>query len=500
MISPKPAPFFLPLCTLPALFVLTAGAPPDADTEGTVAEMATAARSEDWRSQRPEVSAPRPPVLPVFQKTVLSNGMTLLVAEQPSLPLVSFRVVFKGGSSQDPDAQAGLTQMTFAMLEQGAGKLDALAFSDRVADLGASFGGGAGRDQGEIGISGLRRNDEAMLALLADAVMRPRMAPDDFDRLQQEMLANIARRRGSPQGLAMEHFPRLIYGPKHPYGHPADGTMASVQKLTLDAVKAHYARLFAPRHAALIAVGDITLARTQALAEAAFGTWSTPGEDLKAIAALEPKRRKRIVVIDKPGAPQTFAIVGRPLFGRGHPDEVTVRLANSVFGGTFSSRLNMNLREDKGYTYGARASVSYRRGTGVLLAYTALREDVTGKGLKEVFKELDGLRKQPLTAAEVDDAKSGRVRSLTGQFQGIGASSGAASALFIYDLPLDYFAQLPKRYEEATLTGIRTAATTYFKAPLMTVLLVGDAKKIKPQLRRARLGRVEVLTPGELGP
>ena len=451
--------------------------------------------NENWRSTRPEQTAPRPPALPTFQKTKLSNGLTLFVAVEKALPLVSFQLVIKGGSNQDPADKPGVTSLMFNMLEEGAGDYDALAFSDRVADLGASFGGGAGRDECGIGISGLTRNAKAMLGLLSDAALRPRFGAEDFDRLKERTLATLVRRRGSPQGLASDYMPPVLYGADHPYGHPVTGTIESVKTLSLADVKAQYEQMFAPRHAAVIVVGDIDLETAQKQVESAFGAWDRTGGDLRAVPSLAPQRRREIVLINKPGAAQTFTMMGRPVFGRGHPDEVPLTLANAVFGGTFASRLNMNLREDKGYTYGANSAVAFRTGTGVLLGYAALQQNVTAAGLKEFFGELKTLKKRPPTEDEVGDAKAGRVRSLTGQFQRIGAIAGAASALFIYDLPLDHFAELPNRYSQASLEAVRRAAVEYFDPAVMKVLLVGDAKVVSRQLKKAGYNRVKVIDP-----
>ncbi|MEL7371689.1 MAG: pitrilysin family protein [Myxococcota bacterium] len=454
--------------------------------------------SETWRAQRPGLNAPRAPQLPTFEKAVLPNGLTIYVATERSLPLVSYQLVLKGGSTQDPLGQAGLTSLTYGMLQEGSKALDALAFSDRVADLGASFGGGAGRDQGSVGISGLRRNADVMLGLLADAVLHPRMAEVDFERLKGKTLADLTRRRGSPQGLAFEYIPPLIYGAEHPYGHPVQGTLESVKGITLAAVKAQYRRLFSPRHAALIAVGDVDLKTIQKSAQSLLGQWQAKGEDLRPVPPVEAQPRRRMLLVNKARTPQTFTLIGRPLFGRGHPDEVQVKLANSVFGGTFGSRLNMNLREGKGYTYGANSVVSFRTGTGAMIAYSALRQDATAPGLKEMFFELEALTQRPPTREEVSDAKTGRIRSLTGQFQTIGASASAASALFVYDLPLDYFSQLPGKYDGTTLDQVQLAAKSYFKPDVMAVLMVGDAEVVLPALKKAGLGPIEVIEPPPL--
>ena len=453
----------------------------------------TVPATESWRASAPTVKPPRPPQLPTFQRSTLPNGMTIYVASEHTLPLVSFRVVIKGGSGQDPKGKAGLTALTFGMLDEGAGNRDVFAFSDRVADLGAFFGAGAGRDQGSAGISGLRRHAETMLELLSDAVMQPRLADNDFARLKDETLAGLARRRGSPQGLAGEFNPPLLYGPDHPYGRPLGGTIESVRPLTLLDVKAQYVRLFAPRHAALIAVGDISLAQVEALAVKYFGAWTNPGADLRPIPMVQATPRSKVVVVNKPRSPQTITLIGRPLFSVGHPDEIPLRLANAAFGGTFSSRLNMNLREAKGYTYGANSHVLTRTGVGTFFASTALRQNVTTDGLKEIFAELQRLKSRPLTKEEVEDARAGRVLSQTARFERIAASASAAADLFVYDLPLDYFAQLPKQYESATRARIQQAAAEYFRPSLMRILLVGDAKAIVPELKSAGFGDIEVV-------
>ncbi|MEM7676311.1 MAG: pitrilysin family protein [Myxococcota bacterium] len=451
--------------------------------------------SEKWRDQRPQLGPANPPQLPTFEKTVLPNGLTIYVATERALPLVSYRLVVKGGSTQDPDGQGGLTNLTYGMLQEGTQDLDVLAFSDRVADLGASFGGQAGRDQGSLEISGLRRHADVMLGLLADALLRPRMAEADFERLKGKTLANLSRQRASPQGLAFEYIPQMIYGADHPYGHPVNGTIETIAKLTLAEVKAQYRRLFAPRHTALIAVGDVDLNAVRSAAQKLLGDWSATGEDLRPIPAVDAKPRRRMLVVNKPRTPQTFTLMGRPMFARGHPDETRVWLANSVFGGTFGSRLNMNLREGKGYTYGANSVVSFRTGTGALIAYAALRQDATAPGLAEMFSELKGLNTRPPNPEEVADAKTGRIRSLTGQFQSLGASTGAASALFVYDLPLDYFSQLPGKYDAVSLDHVQAAARKYFQPDVMAVLMIGDAPAILPALKKAGLGPIEVVEP-----
>jgi predicted Zn-dependent peptidase len=450
--------------------------------------------SEAWRKEMPKSGQPRTPVFPKFETAKLENGLTVMVATVDTLPLVSFTLVTQGGSALDPKSKDGLTALTYAMLEEGAGELDALAFSDRVADLGAYFNATSDRDRGDVSIGGLSENADAMLGLLSDAVRRPKLAAKDFDRLKRQTVASLLQQRSSPQGLAFEVFPALIYGEDHPFGHPPSGTPQTVASIELADVKAQHERVIGPNTSALIASGAITLEEAVALAKKRFGDWTHRVPDVKPVPEVQPEKRAKVVVIDKPNTPQTIAIVGRPLFGRGHPDEVPLRLINEVYGGSFSSRLNMNLREEKGYTYGASSQVAFRRGIGVFLAYAAVRTDVTGPALEEFFSELEGLRTERAAGEELERARSGIIRSLPGQFETTGAIAGAAASLFVYDLPLDYYETLSAKYAQVGAEAAQKAGDQYLGAAEMKVLLVGDARQIVEPVKLLRLGEVELRT------
>jgi zinc protease len=457
--------------------------------------------SAAWRSERPPVPAAAPPVLPAFQRAELENGLQIYVTRVPELPLVSLSLVTRGGAARDPASQAGLTSITYRLLEEGTEDLDALAFSDRVADLGARFGSGADRDQGSVSIGGLSRHVDALIGLLADVVRRPRLAEDDLERVKAERLASIERSLSSPQGIAFMLIPSMIYGEDHPFGHPPTGTPASIEGIDLADVRRQHASLFRPDESALIAVGDVDLESMVARAQAAFGDWSAPGASPAPIPPVDPRPRQRIRVVDRPGVAQTMVLAGRPLFARGHPDEQALTLGNEAWGGSFTSRLNMNLREDKGYTYGARSQVAFRQGVGVFIAYAAVQTEVTAASLAEVFREVGRLEDDPLTEVEIELARDGIVRSLTGQFQSTGAIAGAASSLFVYDLGLDYFQTLGPRYAQTSADAIRAAARRYIDGSVLQVLLVGDADRFEKEVEALDLGPVERIDPAAmLGP
>lgn len=448
--------------------------------------------SEKWRDVIPR-SENRQPRLPAFKSSKLKNGLTLIVpAEKSLLPIVAFQLVTRGGSALDTPDKAGVTALVYAMLSEGAGKRDALQYSDAVADLGANFVAASDRDRGSASIGGLSRNSDAMVALLAEASLSPKMEAKDFERRKSQQLAALIAARGSPDGLAFQAIPPLIYGKDHPYGHPPTGTPETVQPITLDDVKKALPRVIAPERSALIAVGDITLEDLTKLAEKHFGKWKGAQTPMAEIAPVEVKPRNEVVVINKNNSPQTMTLVGRAIFGRGDPDEAAMTVTNAVYGGTFTSRLNMNLREDKGYTYGAGSQSQYRIGAGVFLAFSAIRADVTAPGLSEFFKELDGMVKKPPTDDEVDLAKNGLILALPGQFERATAAAGAAASIYVYDLPLDYYVGLVERIEAVDPSKVEEMAKKHLDPKLMTVLLVGEAPKIKDDVEKLGLGKVEV--------
>ncbi|MBK8014515.1 MAG: insulinase family protein [Deltaproteobacteria bacterium] len=449
---------------------------------------------EPWRAKAPEPSLPRTPVMPKFETTRLKNGLTVLVANASEMPVVSFLLVTKGGIALDPKGRGGLTSLTYAMLGEGTKALDAMAFSDAVADLGASFGASCDRDHGIVSIGGLARNSDAMVKLLAEAVREPRLAATDFDRLKKQRLAALEQRRGSPQGLAFAAVPRLMYGAKHPYGHPPEGTMASIEPIRLKDIRAQKQRAFSPGTSALIVSGKLSLEEATTLAQRYFGSWKAGRAMHTPVPAITPNKRSNIAFIAKEGAAQTMIVVGRPIFPRGHPDEIPMTILNEIFGGSFSSRLNMNLREDKGYTYGARSMTAARRGVGTFVAYAAVRADATADSLHEFFAEMDGVKKRPPADDEIARAKSGLMRSLPGQFETASAIAGAASSLFVYDLPLDDYSTLAAKYDAVTTDDLGRVAQRYLTPERMMVLLVGDTTAVEGPVARLGLGKVKTET------
>ena len=443
---------------------------------------------EAWRATPPTPAEAPDLVTPKFTRFELANGLQVIISERHELPFVSVGVALRTGSAADPDGKEGLAQLTYQLLLEGAGKRDALALDDAFADIGTSANASVTQDGALIGTQVLSRNLDEAMSLLADVIQRPKLERASFDLRKEQQLANLAAQVGNPRYLAGEAFAAAAFGEHHPYGRLGSGTPASVAKLQLADAKRFYEAASGPKAAALVFAGDVTPERARDLAQAWFGAWKGKAVAPKAPKAPEVAARARVVVVPKPGLAQTVIMMGRPGIAVGDPGEFDVNLASMVFGGTFGSRLNMNLREDKGYTYGATSYVDSRLGVGPIVASSAVRADVTGAALAEFMKEMQGLEARPISAAELDAAREGRIRSLPGSFESVGGLAYAAANLFWYDLPLDRFERLVAGYEAATAESVQAAARRFFDPSTMQIVLVGDPAIISEQVGPMGLG------------
>jgi zinc protease len=450
---------------------------------------------EPWRARMPSPAAPPELVVPEFQKATLSNGLTVLVSERHDLPLVSMAVAFAAGSAQDPKGKAGLADLTHKVLLEGAGKRDAIALDQAFADLGGAPFVLTRADGALVGTRVLKRNAASALALLADVVIRPALRAADFERRKQEHLRTLSQQLGSPGFLAQWAFASALYGPDHPYGKLTSGTPETVGGLTAAEARAFWETSSGPKAAALVVTGDTTLAEAKAWAEQYLGKWSGKATRPPVPPEVKPDGKRQLILVPKPGLVQTIIAMGRPAIESGHPDEAALELASTVFGGFFGSRLNMNLREAKGYSYGAGAFVDPRRGDGPLMASSSVRADVTGPAVQEFLKELAGLKSRPITAGELEAAREGLIRSLPGTFQTVEDLSRAAAGLFWEEKQLDHYRKLAEQLERATPQQVQAAAEKYFEPSSLDVVLVGDPDQVSKQVRSLGIGELVVRDP-----
>ncbi|EAU69688.1 zinc protease, putative [Stigmatella aurantiaca DW4/3-1] len=471
-------------CATPPAAVPTA--PPPA------AEAPAPQDAEAFRAKMPEAGKAPDLVLPTFERAQLDNGLTVLVATRRQLPLVSVGMAFSAGSAQDPAGAGGVADITYKMLLEGAGGKDTLALDNAFSDLGVSPSVSITPDGAFLGVQVLTRNVQPALALLADVVRKPTFAPKDFERRKQLQLADLVRRLGSPSFLAQQAYLPAVFGEGHPYAHPTGGTPAEVSQLTLPAVQAFYRKHVGPQATALVVAGDLSKEQAVELAKQYFGDWKGQAVQPPAPPAPPVPPREKVLYVSKPGLEQTTVLVGRPGLAAGHPDEDALELATTVFGGFFGSRLNMNLREAKGYTYGAGASSDPRLGVGPLTANSAVRANVTGPAVTEFFRELADLRSRPITSQELESAREGLIRSFPGGFERVSGLGASAAALFYKHLPMDELNRTVERLEKATPAEVQRVAEAYLDPAAMQLILVGDPEIIRTQVGPLNLG---TLTP-----
>jgi zinc protease len=465
---------------------------PKADAKGTTQAGGEAVNPDaPWRAKPP---APGPAValhLPAPEQFKLSNGLTVLYNERPGLPLVAASLVFRRGSGANPVAQPGLASFTARMLQQGTATHSALQIADRAADLGTTIETRATADSSRVGTESLTRNFPEILELLANVVLHPVFPQAEIDRVRSERLAALVQEQDDPFSVASRVSDAALYGPKYTYGYPDIGTANSLKAVNREQLQRFWKENYLPGDAALVVTGNMKLAAVKPLLEKEFGQWK--GGDAPAIdrGAAEQSDAK-LIIVDRPGAPQTTLLVVSMGPARSTPDYPQLEVLNAELGGLFSSRINMNLREEHGYTYGAGSFFSYHVAPGPFVVYSDVRTDVTAPATTEIFKELRRMRDTEMTPEELKSAKDSIAQSLPARFEHAAETVGAFSEIYVYNLPLDYFSLLPTQIYAVTPELAQEAAKKYIHPEKMTVLAVGDRAKIEPGLKELNLGKTEI--------
>jgi predicted Zn-dependent peptidase len=439
---------------------------------------------------------------PALERDRLDNGLKIILARRAGLPLVQMSLEFEGGFSADAGRTLGTSSFAMAMLDEGAGERDALAFAAAAEALGASISGSAGLDSASIGLSALSDRLAPALDLYADVVLRPRFDADDIERVRAQWLAQIEQEKSRPNSLALRLLPPLMYGDDHAYGIPftGSGTPASIAALTRDDLVGFQRDWLRPDNATAIVVGDLDMATLKPLLAKALGDWQAPSTARPKLDrhTVERPDGQRVFLIDQAGTIQATILVGQLVPPTGDPNALAFDLANGVFGGAFTSRLNMNLREDKGWSYGSGASASNAVGQRPWFAFAPVQIDKTAESIAEVRRELTGfIGDSPATAEEIAKLRATRVRSLPGAFETGGAVLGTIAAMVRYGRPDDYVQTLRARIEGTTDEQVRAAAGI-LDPDALTWVIVGDLKQIEAPVRALELGPVTLLdTNGE---
>ncbi len=445
------------------------------------------------RSRLPPPGAPVNFTFPDIRRRTLDNGLRVSTIEHHEVPLITCFVLMPVGSSQDPDQHPGLAAITGDLLDEGSGDLDAQAVHEALGRIGAHLDTEIGADATLLEMTTLAQHAPPALELLASMVRSPRMDVRDFDRVRELRLNRLLQLQDLPPALADRVFTQLLYG-EHPYGHLPIGTETALRALTVTDVIDFHRRVYVPTHATVIAVGDASHDRLAALVEAAFHGWERPAvtaNRLVDISALPPPAAppSRLATVHRAGAAQSELRIGHVGLPRSTPDYHAVLVMNMILGGQFVSRLNMNLREDKGYTYGARTSFEFRRGPGPFVFQTSVQSAVTADAVREVLGELETIRhERPVTSEELEVGRAALTRGYPRNFETAEQLGRAAVQLALYGLPDDYFSTFVPKVLSVEAADVTRVAREHINPERLITVIVGDRDKVGPSLAALNLG------------
>ena len=420
--------------------------------------------------------------------TTLPNGLTLLFVEKGDLPLVSLTILVRSGAAQDPDALPGLAGFVGEMLRTGTKTRSAEQVADELETRGAVLNINVDQDSLILSATALSENFDAVFEVVTDLVKNPAFVAAEIDRVRHRRLATLAQERDDPGRTASRVFRRVLFE-SHPYGHTSLGEEAAIKKIGRADLEAFYKKHLRPANAAIVLVGRLTPDAAKEKVTHLLGTWRGAA-GVTAAPALALDQKPSLVLVDRPGAPQSEIRVGHLGLRRLHPDYFAVSVLNAILGGMFNSRINLNLREDKGYTYGASSSFEFWRSRGVFGVGAGVETSKTAPALTEVFKEIERIRREDVTAEELAGAKQHFALSLPGYFENVNAIASMATTLCLYDLPLDYFRTLAASLDKVTIADVHRAAETYLKPEALDVIVVGDDAVVGKSLEELGRGKL----------
>lgn len=450
--------------------------------------------------QAPDRSSPPRPgpaprlTLPPVQAHKLANGLPVWIVERHRVPTVTLVLVVKSGSAADPTGQFGLASLTAAMLTEGAGGRDALTLADEVDFLGADLESSSSFDASTVTLHvPVARLAQAM-PLMADVATRPDFPRAELDRLRERRLTGLRTARDSPPQIASLAFPLVVFGDAHRYGTSALGTSASLRGFTVDQLREFHATHYRPDNAALIVAGDVTAATLLPLLEKHLAGWRAAAGSSAgpALPAPAPLTARAVTLVDKPGAAQSVVRIGGVGVPRDTPDYFALEVMNTILGGSFTSRLNQNLREEHGYAYGAASSFDMRRLAGPFFAGANVQTDKTAESVSEILKELDGIRRE-VPPDELAKARNYLAFKFPGDFETNADVADAFADLVVYGLPMGYYDSYVERIQSVTAADVQRVASKHIQPDRLAVVVVGDRQAVETKLGALGLGTPRVL-------
>ena len=427
----------------------------------------------------------------------MPNGLKIILAERHSTPVVNFSQLVDAGYAADQFASPGTAKLAMDMLDEGTTRRTALQISDELDSLGANVTASSDLDSSTVRLSTLTATLDPALDIYADVILNPSFPESDFKRMQKQRIAGIQREKTEPLNIALRIFPKFLYGSNHAYGNPltGSGTEASVAKLTRADMQKFHDTWFKANNATIIIVGDTTLDQIRPKLEKLFGAWKAGEVPAKNIGQVAQQKKSSIYLIDRPGSIQSLIFAGHVAPPKSNPDEIAIETMNSILGGTFTSRVNMNLREDKHWSYGARTIIlASARGQSPFIAYAPVQTDKTKESMVEMDKELRGiLGKRPITEEELSLAQKNETLKLPGSWETDGAVGNSIGEIVRFGLPEDYFTTYPDKVRALSLNDVTKAAEKVVHPDQLVWVIVGDRAKIEPGIRELGWGEIQLL-------
>jgi predicted Zn-dependent peptidase len=445
------------------------------------------------RTRKPEPQSTPKLTLPTIQRAVLSNGLGVMLVEHHELPIVQVQLVFQTGAANDPAGKAGVANLAAQMIREGTTRRTSLQIADDLEFLGANLNLNSSTDATFASLLTLKENLGAALDVYSDVLQNPSFPEKEWNRVKKTHITGLMQQKDQPVVVANNLFAALVYGSNHPYGRPTEGTQASVDAIMLDDVKSFYRANYLPNTATLIVVGDVTLKEVVPMVEKYFGDWKSGTVVTPTFSAAPKIDTTCIYLIDKPQAVQSEIRIGHVGVARNNEDYFPLQVMNAILGGQFTSRINLNLRESKGYTYGARSGFAMRKEAGPFLAQAGVKSAVTDSSVIEFMKELRGMCDADVTQKELDFAKNSLIRAIPQGFETPAHISGQLTNLVLYNLPDDYFNTVVQNYEKVNVGDVRRVSQKYLHPASMDIVIVGDIALIKSGVEKLGFGKATVL-------
>ncbi len=449
------------------------------------------------RSKLPPLKPVPPFQFPSVDKSALANGLKIWTAYHAQVPMTGVMLLVRHGAASDPAGREGLAAITADMLDEGTGSLSAIEVSEGFARLGTQLDVDVGWDATLIGLTSLSKFTDRAIHLLADVIVRPALRQDDFDRLKRQRLNRLIQLRDMPGAIAERAFARLLFG-DGPYGHTPLGRESSLTAITVDDVNTFHQRVFHPGDATLVAAGDLSHEQIRAIAEQAFGGW-TAGTSPAPRERVQPPPAARLNVFARAGAPQSELRIGHVAVSRATPDYHALVAANMVLGGQYVSRVNLNLRADKGITYGVRTAFEFRRMPGPFSLSVSVDRAATALAISESIREISEIRaERPVSAEELSIGVAALTRGYAKNFETFDQVARAIAQMSLFDLPESFYSEFVPRIEALTPDEVSRAAERHLDPARLTTLVVGDVDTTSQDFGRLNLGAPELVSPDSI--